>query len=117
MRSADATLWSMFATFVDDDDDDAGEELIAAVQDRLNAKKRFQAIARAVAGDALTAAPFSFDGSLDIECHYAAHRAYASTCHGWSAGSMSYSGTIAALCEHTRGDAKPIVAAIEAACK
>ena len=116
MRSADATLASAFRRFTAHGDEGAADELIAGVQDRLSTKKRFAAIAKAVAGDARLATPFSFAGVINQDCHAAAHDAYKATCGEFSAAAMGFSGTLAALCEHTDGDTAPITAAITAAC-
>jgi legumain len=112
--SADATLASAFDRFLDGDDE-AGAELIKGVQERTQAKRRFNAISKAVSGAALSALP-PHEGKVHMDCHYAAHKSYIATCGEWDAGAMAYSATLAQLCKHTDGSSAPITAAITAAC-
>jgi len=112
--SADATLASSFDRFLDGEDE-AGLELIKGVQERMNAKRRFNAIAKAVAGKTLSALP-PHEGKIHMDCHYAAHKTYIATCGEWDAGATAYSATLAQLCAHTDGSALAITAAITAAC-
>jgi legumain len=116
MKTYDATLWSHFHQFTENDDEEAGLELIKGVQDRLDTKKRFAAIAKAVSGNLVSATPFGFEGKLHTDCHYEAHKAYKATCGEFSDAAMSYSGALAQMCQHTDGDATTITAAITAAC-
>jgi legumain len=116
MKTADATLWSHFHQLTENDDDEAARELIKGVQDRLDTKKRFAAIAKAVSGGLVSATPFGFEGKLHTDCHYAAHKAYKATCGEFSEAGIRYSGALAQLCQHTDGDATSITAAITAAC-
>jgi len=76
---------------------------------------RFQAVWRAVAAVDLSPTR-DHPAVVDMECHYAAHRAYVSSCGGWTTAALKYSAVLAKLCEVTGGDAAPIRSAIRAQC-
>jgi len=115
IRSEDAALTSAFYRFITNDDDLAADELIDGVQQRRKAKRRFDAITRTLTGDGLDSVPPRTAG-VDDACHYAAHQAYVAHCGDWHEMALSFSSTLADLCELEGGRAERLVDAIEAAC-
>jgi len=115
LPSADAELASAYARFMATGSAASAAELTRGVQDRLTATRRFERMATAVTGgkklltDALPA-------KVDDECHFKAHKAYIAKCGEWTTGSLKHSADLAKMCAATKGDAQPIVAAINQAC-
>lgn len=114
VESRSIELQHALATFLKSDSEADAAALMHLVQDRVDSAKRFGAISRAVAGEDVSTRPLP--SPIDMQCHYAGHAAYVSACAGWTVGAMKHSATLAKLCAHTAGDAKPIVAAIRNAC-
>ena len=112
-RSLDLSV--ALANFLRTEEEGEASRLIALVQERLDAAKRFRAIARAVPGGA-DAPSRELRAELDLDCHFEAHQAYVRECGRWTEASLKHSATLAKLCEHTAGDAAPIAAAVRAVC-
>lgn len=115
IRSEDAALTSAFYRFLHDTDHLAADELIAGVQQRQLARRRFDAIARALTGSGLGALP-PRAAPVDDACHYAAHKAYVGSCGEWHEMALAFSSTLADLCEQQGGRTEALVGAIAAAC-
>jgi legumain len=113
LPSADAELASAYARFMNTGSPKAAAELTKGMQERMAAKATFEQIATAVTGAKLTA---RLPEAVDDECHYVAHKAYVAKCGEWTTGSLKHSADLAIMCAHTKGDARPIVAAIGEAC-
>jgi legumain len=113
MKSPDAEIASAYTRFMEGSEA-AGLELVAGVQARIAAKKTFQKItATVMAGsNAILAQP----ARVDMQCHKTAYLAYKAQCGDFTSQTMPFSATLAALCAHTSGDARPIAAAITEAC-
>merc|ERR1712032_737332 len=111
--STDAELASAYARFMATGSDVAAGELIQGVQDRQQAKRRFSSITAKVAGE-LELPPHNLP--LHLDCHFAAHKAYLSSCGEWDSGALPYSATLAQLCAHAQGEPSSIIAAIANAC-
>jgi len=114
LPSADATLSSAFSRFLAGDDA-AADELVKSVRMRQAAKRRFETVANKVAGRSAASLP-QLTGSLDVECHYKAHKAYIRSCGEWDPEALAYSSTLAQLCATTNGDAARITAAVAEVC-
>jgi len=113
LPSADAELASAYARFTNAHSKAAGLELVASIQDRLASQERFEKIALSVTGRK----PSDVHGdNTHLECHYQAHKAYVSSCGGWTTQALKHSATLAQLCDHTKGDERAIVAAIRETC-
>jgi len=115
LASPDAALASAYHRFMATGSDVAAEELIRGVQERQQAKHRFDAITRTVTNGGLEALP-AHDGNVDLKCHYEAHKAYVAACGDWTEGSAAYSKVFAQLCKHTGGDPVAITSAVGKAC-
>ena len=113
LPSADAEIASAYARFMASGSVGAAAELISGVQERLLASSRFGRIARAVTGGAVRGVP---PEKVPLQCHYEAHRAYVARCGEWTTGALRHSADLAELCVSTRGDSRPIVAAIGEEC-
>lgn len=101
--------------FLEMEDDASAAALQTLIQRRLAVAKRFTLITTAVAGASdLAARPTPDD--FDLDCHYAAHKAYLASCGQWTPEALKHSATLAKLCKHTGGDAGPIRRAVQAAC-
>jgi len=114
IRSENAALASAFHRFAEGGDDEAGAELIAGVQARMAARATFDKITTKLTGKGLAALPRR--SSSQLKCHYEAHKAYVSKCGEWHEMALSFSATLADLCEHQAGKPEAIVAAIGEAC-
>lgn len=113
LPSADAELASAYARFMATGSATAAAELTKGMRDRLDAKARFERIATAVTGGKLSGV---VPATVDMKCHYAAHKAYIAKCGEWTTMALKHSADLAQMCATTEGDSRPIVAAINEAC-
>jgi len=109
-----AELTSAVDRFLASDAEEDATEIFELVQERLVSAARFRAIVSAVTKEDVKARPLP--EPVDMDCHYAAHKAYVSACGDWTSGAMMHSATLAKLCQVTEGNTQPITAAIQSAC-
>jgi len=113
LPSADAEMASAYARFMATTDPTAAQELMQGIKDRMQAKARFEKMSLAVMGRRSNGL---VPDRVDNKCHYAAHKAYIRKCGEWTVGALKYSANLAEMCEHSQGDARTVVAAINEAC-
>lgn len=114
LPSADAELASAYHRFMRTGCPLAAAELTEFVRVRTAGTKRFEAISKAVAGKAPE--ELATPEKYDMECHYAAHKAYVAQCGSWNSQDMFHSKTLGKLCAATSGDVRPIAAAFKENC-
>lgn len=115
VSARDATLESLYRDFVATNSAEASARLIEEIEGRRASSALGVAIADHVFASGLVSAPAPDSFWQHAACHEQVVEAFGARC-GWSERRLPLARTFHALCDRTIGDAKPVLAAVAAAC-